>query len=65
MDKLDQLIFNHLFAAHCVQAVIVIFLSRVDAVIRFLLRYFTPADLDKALDAVDAAAKARIDADAK
>ncbi|MDE2098443.1 MAG: hypothetical protein KGL39_14415 [Patescibacteria group bacterium] len=62
---LQQLVVNHLLALPIVSAIIGGCLSRIDSLILFLLRFIPRERIDAALDAIDAAAKARVDADAK
>lgn len=64
MNYLDHLILNHVAKSPSVVAVLAVALTNVDRAISFALKYFSAQQIDAAIDKADAAAKARVDADA-
>ena len=63
-DLINKLVISHLMASHGFMVVAGIVLARVDTIILFLLRFLPKEKLEAAIDALDAAAKARIEKDA-
>ena len=62
---LEKIVVNHVMALPVMVSACVTVGIWVDRGICFLLRFFTASQIDSAIDAVAAAAKARVDADAK
>ena len=63
-DLINKLVISHLMASHGFMVVAGIVLARVDTIILFLLRFLPKEKLEAAIDALDSAAKARIEKDA-
>lgn len=65
MDFIDKLVLNHVLASQGAVAAIAAVVSNLDRLIKFALKYFSASQIDGAIDQAAAAAKARVDADAK
>lgn len=60
MDLISQWAINHVLHQPAVLAVSAALLANVDRIIAALLKVFSPAQLDAAIDKADAAAKAEV-----
>jgi hypothetical protein len=63
-EIINRFVISHLMASHGFMVAAGVVLARIDTIILFLLRFIPKEKLDSAIDAIDAAAKARIDKDA-
>lgn len=64
MDLINKIVFNHVIAEPGVVAVVAYGLGRIDDIILFALRFFSPDTIKSELDRLDGLAKARVDKDA-
>jgi hypothetical protein len=60
----SQVVHNHLALSHGITVVVAVFFAKIDAVIKFSLRFFKPETINAELDNLDTAAKARVLKDA-
>lgn len=61
---MNQFIANHIIVIPAVAACVAAVVARIDSVILFALRFFSPDTIKSELDRLDALAKARVDKDA-
>ena len=64
MDIINKLVLDHVLASHGIVVLITLFITKLDAIILFALRFFSADTINAELDRLDQAAKARVSADA-
>lgn len=65
MDFIDKMVAAHVWGSLVASHVFVAFLANLDRIIKLALTYFSANQIDSALDGLDAAIKARVDADSQ
>lgn len=61
MSLLEKLVLNHILAVPVVAAALGGVIGNIDRLIAALLKFFSPAQIESAIDAADAKAKAEVE----